>query len=167
MPRTVKEILDQADEFAERFEAHEPDPADVSDAAALAWSSGIPSSCRDRAPVADAVSVARAEGHSWAAIGAMVGTSGEAHASATAAPFPSVDNLPTRSTARLSRRFVVPRADEASCCRRLQVAEPQGGIDALQFGHELNRAREPWSELDRSGRRGIDNDWPLMIHIPS
>jgi hypothetical protein len=28
--------------------------------------------------LADAVTVARADGHSWAAIGAMVGTSGEA-----------------------------------------------------------------------------------------
>jgi len=79
MPRTVNEILDQADELAARFEAHEPDPADVTDAAALR-SVRLAFQARAEAErrVADAVSVARAEGHSWAAIGAMVGTSGEA-----------------------------------------------------------------------------------------
>jgi len=35
MPRAVKEILDRADELAARFEAHDPELADVSDAAAL------------------------------------------------------------------------------------------------------------------------------------
>jgi hypothetical protein len=79
MPRTVKEILDQADELAARFEAHEPDPADVSDAAALrAVRKAFQARAETERRVADAVSVARAEGHSWAAIGAMVGTSGEA-----------------------------------------------------------------------------------------
>lgn len=79
MPRTIDEILDQADELATRFEAHEPDPSDVADAAALRT---VRHAFQARADaerrLADAVSVARAEGHSWAAIGAMVGTSGEA-----------------------------------------------------------------------------------------
>ena len=79
MPRTVKEILDQADELAARFEAHEPDPDDVSDAAALrAVRQAFQARAETERRVTDAVSVARAEGHSWAAIGAMVGTSGEA-----------------------------------------------------------------------------------------
>ncbi len=79
MPRTIDEILDQADELAARFEAHEPDPTDVTDAAALRT---VRHAFQARADaerhLADAVSVARAEGHPWAAIGAMVGTSGEA-----------------------------------------------------------------------------------------
>ena len=79
MPRTAKEILDQADELAARFEAHDPDLADVKDAASLrvvrlAFQARADAERR----LADTVSVARAEGHSWAAIGAMVGTSGEA-----------------------------------------------------------------------------------------
>lgn len=79
MPRTVNEILDQADELAARFEAHEPDPADVTDAAALrVLRLAFQARAEAERRVADAVSVARAEGHSWAAIGAMVGTSGEA-----------------------------------------------------------------------------------------
>ncbi len=79
MPRTVAEILDQADELAARFEAHEPDADAIVDATALRT---VRRAFQARADaerqLADAVSVARAEGHSWAAIGAMVGTSGEA-----------------------------------------------------------------------------------------
>jgi hypothetical protein len=79
MPRTVAEILDQADELAARFEGHEPDATDVHDATALR---DVRQAFQARAEaerrLADAVSVARAEGHSWAAVGAMVGTSGEA-----------------------------------------------------------------------------------------
>lgn len=78
MPRSIEEILDQADELADRFEQHEPSDG-VADAAALR---ALRAAFVDRASaerrLADAVSVARAEGHSWAAIGAMVGTSGEA-----------------------------------------------------------------------------------------
>lgn len=79
MPRTVAEILDQADELAARFEAHEPDPNAIADAAALrAVRRAFQARADAERQLADAVSVARAEGHSWAAIGAMVGTSGEA-----------------------------------------------------------------------------------------
>jgi len=77
MPRTTEEILARADELARQFEDHEPD--DVKDARALrdiaAAFARVATSERE---LADAVSVARAEGHSWAAIGAMLGTSGEA-----------------------------------------------------------------------------------------
>lgn len=79
MPRTVKEILETADELAARFEAHEPDDADIKDATALR---AVRLAFQERADaerrLADAVAAARAEGHSWAAVGPMVGTSGEA-----------------------------------------------------------------------------------------
>jgi hypothetical protein len=79
MPRTVKEILNQADELAARFEAHDPEPADIKDAAELrAVRLAFQARADAEGRLADAVSVARAEGHSWASIGAMVGTSGEA-----------------------------------------------------------------------------------------
>lgn len=79
MPRTAQEILDQADELAARFEGHDPNPADVKDAASLrAVREAFQSRADAERRLADAVSVARAERHSWAAIGAMVGTSGEA-----------------------------------------------------------------------------------------
>lgn len=78
-PRTVAEIIDQADELAARFETHEPDPNNITDAAALrAVRHAFQARANAERHLADAVSVARAEGNSWAAIGAMVGTSGEA-----------------------------------------------------------------------------------------
>jgi len=79
MPRSLKEILDQADEFADRFERVDPDAHDAVDAESLRV---VRAASEERAAaearLAEAVSVARAEGHSWSAIGAMVGTSGEA-----------------------------------------------------------------------------------------
>jgi GNAT superfamily N-acetyltransferase len=79
MPRTVAEILEQADDLAARFEAHEPDTTDVHDAAALrAVREAFQSRAQAERLLADAVSAARTEGHSWSAIGVMVGTSGEA-----------------------------------------------------------------------------------------
>lgn len=79
MPRTAQEILDQAEALAARFEGHDPDPAEVKDAAALR---DVRAAFLARADaerdLGEAVANARADGHSWAAIGAMVGTSGEA-----------------------------------------------------------------------------------------
>jgi hypothetical protein len=79
MPRSLEEILQHADELAARFEGHDTDPATVADATALrAVRDAFTERATAEARLADAVSVARAEGHSWAAIGAMLGTSGEA-----------------------------------------------------------------------------------------
>jgi predicted phage gp36 major capsid-like protein len=78
MPRTAQEILDHADELAARFEADEPDSG-VHDATELRL---VREAFLERAnaerTLGDAVAHARHNGHSWAAIGAMVGTSGEA-----------------------------------------------------------------------------------------
>lgn len=79
MPRTMQEIIDHADTLARRFEDHEPGSAGVRDARALA---AIRAAVMDRSTgerqLAQAVDAARAEGHPWSAIGAMLGTSGEA-----------------------------------------------------------------------------------------
>jgi len=79
MPRSVQEILDQADELAARFEDHEPKYSAGVDADALRR---LRMAFQNRAAaerhLADAVTFAREEGHTWASIGAMVGTSGEA-----------------------------------------------------------------------------------------
>ncbi|HUZ55703.1 MAG TPA: hypothetical protein VMU94_24635 [Streptosporangiaceae bacterium] len=79
MPRSAEEIMAHADELAARFEDYEPEPGSGRDARALrdvaAAFRRLASSAQD---LAAAVSVARAEGHTWAAIGAMLGTSGEA-----------------------------------------------------------------------------------------
>ena len=78
MPRTAQEILDYADELAARFEQHEPGD-DVRDADALGTVREAFLARADAERVLlDAVVRARHEGHSWASIGAMLGTSGEA-----------------------------------------------------------------------------------------
>lgn len=78
MPRTAQEILDHADELAARFEQHEPDDGvREADALAAVRDAFLARAHAERA-VTDAVVRARHDGHSWASIGAMVGTSGEA-----------------------------------------------------------------------------------------
>ncbi len=78
MPRTAQEILDHADELAARFETHEPGQ-DIHDATELrvVREAFLARADAERA-LGNAVIDARHHGHSWAAIGAMVGTSGEA-----------------------------------------------------------------------------------------
>jgi hypothetical protein len=79
MPRSAEEILAHADELAKRFENSEPGPSDIKDARPLRdIATAFARLASSQRELADAVSVARAEGHSWTAIGAMLGTSGEA-----------------------------------------------------------------------------------------
>ena len=79
MPRTADEIINQAEELAARFEHHEPDSDDVRDASALRdLRHAFLARAEAEQRVTDAVRRARDDGHSWASIGAMVGTSGEA-----------------------------------------------------------------------------------------
>ena len=79
MPRTVDEILAHADELAERFERYEPNEADELDVVAT---SALRTAVMERSSaerhVVEAVRAARHAGLSWAAIGHLVGTSGEA-----------------------------------------------------------------------------------------
>lgn len=79
MPRTVEEILAHADELAARFEDYEPDPADEVDANAVALlRAAVLERSEAERHLLDAVRHARKLGMSWAAIGTLVGTSGEA-----------------------------------------------------------------------------------------
>lgn len=77
MPRTVAEILRHADELAGRFEDHEPGTA--RNATALAeLRTAVQDRARAERSIAEAVTAARSEGHSWSVIGMMLGTTGEA-----------------------------------------------------------------------------------------
>jgi hypothetical protein len=79
MPRTAQEIIDQAENLAAQFENQDPDPAAIKDGTPLrAVRKAFQARADAERDLAEAVAVARGEGHSWAAIGAMVGTSGEA-----------------------------------------------------------------------------------------
>lgn len=79
MPRSTDEILAHADELAKRFEDFEPGDESGSDAHALReLRHAFTRRAEAEREINEAVAVARAEGNSWAAIGAMLGTSGEA-----------------------------------------------------------------------------------------
>lgn len=79
MPRPIQEILDHADDLAKRFEDYEPQAEDERDPATLKQlrDAVLARSDAERS-IRDSVTAARADGQSWAAIGSMLGTSGEA-----------------------------------------------------------------------------------------
>jgi hypothetical protein len=79
MPRTVAEIVADAEKLAKQFEEQEPGAGDLMDATPLReLRRAFEVAASAQQAVADAVSVARAQGHSWRTIGMMIGTSGEA-----------------------------------------------------------------------------------------
>lgn len=79
MPRTVEEILEHAEELAARFESYEPAPADELDVRAVTLlRAAVAERSEAERHLVEAVQAARAAGMAWAAIGSLVGTSGEA-----------------------------------------------------------------------------------------
>jgi len=79
MARSTKEIIDQADALARRFEDHVPGGSDARSANTLAQvREAFLGRARAESDLLAAVEAARADGQSWSAIGAMLGTSGEA-----------------------------------------------------------------------------------------
>jgi hypothetical protein len=107
MPRSADEILAHADELARRFAAHEPADDRIKDARALRdIAAAIERRASAERDIAAAVGVARAEGQTWAAIGAMLGTSGEAARQRYGAPVgqPSHEGRPRRRGQRASTR---------------------------------------------------------------
>lgn len=79
MPRSVEEILAHADELAARFENYEPALGDERDPTAyVALREAVASRSDAERAIRDAVHHAREHGYSWAFIGKIIGTSGEA-----------------------------------------------------------------------------------------
>jgi hypothetical protein len=79
MPRSVQEILDHADELAERFESYEPSAGDERDPDVFSeLRRAVFSRSEAERSIKEAVDHARERGYSWAFIGSLMGTSGEA-----------------------------------------------------------------------------------------
>jgi len=79
MPRSLQDILDHADELADWVEAYEPRPEDHRDPAPMKMlRRAMAARAAAERDIVAAVSAARDAGYSWAAIGALLGTSGEA-----------------------------------------------------------------------------------------
>ena len=79
MARSIQDIRDHADELARPFETYEPAAEDERDATLLAAlrDAALSRSDAERS-IRSAVDDARAHGYSWAVIGSLLGTSGEA-----------------------------------------------------------------------------------------
>ena len=78
MRRSIREILDHADELAQRFEDHEPDATDERPVEEFMLERAALARARSERQVADAVIAGRASGASWQRIGSLLGTSAQA-----------------------------------------------------------------------------------------
>lgn len=78
MPRSIQEILDHADELAERFENYEPSDSDERPVEEYMLERAALGRARSERQVLDAVIAARSAGASWQKIGNLLGTSAQA-----------------------------------------------------------------------------------------
>ena len=78
MPRSIQEILDHADELAQRFEDYEPDPDDERPVEEYLLERAALARARGERQILDAVTAARTKGLSWQRIGELLGTSAQA-----------------------------------------------------------------------------------------
>jgi FAD/FMN-containing dehydrogenase len=77
MPRSIQDILDHADELAQRFEDYEPAEGDERPVEEHLLRAVL-SRARSERQIIDAVAAARAAGISWSTIGDLLGTSAQA-----------------------------------------------------------------------------------------
>jgi len=79
VPRSVQDILDHADELAERFEDYEPAAGDERDPNVFAaLRDAVVSRSDAERSIKVTIDDAREHGYSWGYIGSLLGTSGEA-----------------------------------------------------------------------------------------
>ena len=78
MPRSIQEILDSADQLAERFEDYEPEPGDERSVEEYLLQRAALERARGERQIVDAVTGARAKGITWQRIGELLGTSAQA-----------------------------------------------------------------------------------------
>jgi hypothetical protein len=78
MPKSIQEILDHADELAQRFEDYEPNPGDERSVEEYLLERAAIARARGERQIVDAVTRARAKGISWQRIGERLGTSAQA-----------------------------------------------------------------------------------------
>jgi hypothetical protein len=78
MPRSIQDILDQADELAKRFEDYEPSEGDQIPVEEYLLRRAALTRARSEREVVDAVTAARSAGIPWTKIGEILGTSAQA-----------------------------------------------------------------------------------------
>lgn len=78
MPRSIQDIVDQADELAKRFEDYEPGEGDQVPVEEYLLRRAALTRARSEREVVDAVRAARSAGIPWSKIGEILGTSAQA-----------------------------------------------------------------------------------------
>jgi hypothetical protein len=78
MPRSIQDILDHADELAERFENYEPEPGDERPVEEYLLERAALARARSERQIVDAITTARTRGVTWTRIGELLGTSAQA-----------------------------------------------------------------------------------------
>ena len=78
MPRSVREVLDHADELAKRFEDYEPSPDDEVGVAEHLLRRAALARAESERQIGEAVLAARRAGISWKHVGAELGISAQA-----------------------------------------------------------------------------------------
>jgi len=78
MPRSIQDILDHADELAERFENYNPEAGDERPVEEYLLERAALARARSEHQVVDAVTTARSKNVSWQRIGELLGTSAQA-----------------------------------------------------------------------------------------
>ena len=78
MPRSIQDILDHADQLAERFENFDPDDAVEIPVEEYLLRRAVIARARSEQQLLDAVANARSAGVSWQKIGTLLGTSAQA-----------------------------------------------------------------------------------------
>ncbi len=78
MPRSIQDILDHANELAERFENYEPEPNDERPVEEYLLERAALARARSERQNVDAITAARIKQVSWTRIGELLGTSAQA-----------------------------------------------------------------------------------------
>ena len=78
MPRSIQEILDHAEELAQRFEDLDPEEAREIPVEEYLLQRAVMTRARSEQQLLDAVAQARSKGLSWQKIGELIGTSAQA-----------------------------------------------------------------------------------------
>jgi hypothetical protein len=78
MPRTIREVLEHADELAHRFETHEFASGDERPIEEYLVQRAVIARARSEQALLDAVTTARANGMTWQRLGELLGTSAQA-----------------------------------------------------------------------------------------
>ena len=135
MPRTVEEILAHAEELAKRFEDYEAAPGDAKDAAPLrAVREAFEDAARAQSRLNERIAVARVAGLSWASIGAMLGTSGEAARQRYGQP-PTAGNVPRNGAAKAAPAKKTPtRAAPATVPAQRTATAKAAPVKAKESG---------------------------------